>query len=56
MFPFYTSLKRQRTFDFVVFAGGIKWKHWSDLFYFYHMIYCLEEKLRKSYLEHVKHL
>ena len=31
MFPFYASWKHQKTKGFVVFSGGIKWKHWSEM-------------------------
>ena len=34
MFPFYTILyswKHQKTFDFLVFSGGIKWEHWPEM-------------------------
>ena len=31
MFPFYTPRKRQGTFDFLVFSGGIKWEHWPEM-------------------------
>ena len=31
MFPFYPPLKHQKTFDFLVFSGGIKWEHWPEM-------------------------
>ena len=27
MFPFYTPCKQEKILDFLVFLGGIKWKH-----------------------------
>ena len=31
MFPFYTPWKRQKTFGFLVFSRGMKWKHWLEM-------------------------
>ena len=31
MFPFYTHWKHQKTLGFLVFSGGIKWKHWPEM-------------------------
>ena len=31
MFPFYTPWKHQKTFDFLVFSGGIRWEHWPNI-------------------------
>ena len=31
MSPFYTPLKHQKTFGFLVFSGGIKLEHWSEM-------------------------
>ena len=31
MFPLYTPFKHQKTKDFVVFPGGIKWEHWPEI-------------------------
>ena len=33
MFPFYTPLKHQKTFGFLMFSGGIKWEHWLEMDY-----------------------
>ena len=29
--PIFTSRKHQKTFGFLVFSRGIKWKHWSEM-------------------------
>ena len=31
MFPFYTPWKHQKIKGFLVFSGGIKWEHWSEI-------------------------
>ena len=31
MFPFYTPRKYQKTEAFLMFSGGIKWKHLSEM-------------------------
>ena len=31
MFPFYTHWKHQKILGFLVFSGGIKWKHWPEM-------------------------
>ena len=31
MFPFYTPWKQQKANGFLVFSGGIKWKHWPGI-------------------------
>ena len=31
MFPFYTPWKRQKTFDFLTFSGGIEREHWPEM-------------------------
>ena len=31
MFPFYNPWKHQKTKDFLVFSGGIKWEHWPEM-------------------------
>ena len=31
MFPFYTHWKHQKTFNFLVFWGGIEWEHWPEM-------------------------
>ena len=31
MFQFCTPWKHQETFGFLVFAGGIKWEHWTEI-------------------------
>ena len=31
IFQFYTPWKHQETLHFLVFSGGIKWEHWSEM-------------------------
>ena len=31
MFPFYTPWKRQKTFGFLTFSGGIESEHWPEM-------------------------
>ena len=31
IFPFYTPWKYQKTKDFPVLSGAIKWQHWSEI-------------------------
>ena len=31
MFPFYTPWKQQKTKDFLVFSGDVKWEHWPEM-------------------------
>ena len=31
MFPFYIPWKHQKTKGFLLFSGGIKWKHWLEM-------------------------
>ena len=31
IFPVYTPWKHRKTYDFLLFSGGIKWKHWPEM-------------------------
>ena len=31
MLPFYTPSKHQKIKGFLVFSGGMKWEHWSEM-------------------------
>ena len=31
MFQFYTPLKTSENLGFLMFSGGIKWKHWLEM-------------------------
>ena len=31
IFPFYTPWKHQKTVDFLMVSGGIKWEHWLEM-------------------------
>ena len=46
MFHFYTAWKRQKTFGFLTFSGGVEFEHWArmDL-----MRLCLDGNLHKLY-------
>ena len=53
MFNFYNPWKRQKTYGFLMFSGGIEMEHWIKTYQYQDPIYkCINIKIRYTSIFH----